>query len=124
MKVICTLPNASDEISGVKFHPHDDGGLISEDVSPEVAAHFLSINGYKAFDAAEAAALAADLAQKAADDAAAAAAEAAAKAKAAAAVAEGTKTTAKAAKSDVKAKAAAPAASEPTAPADGADAMF
>lgn len=44
-KVLCTLPNASDEISGVKFSAHDKG-MLSEDVSAEVAATFASIPGY------------------------------------------------------------------------------
>lgn len=47
VQVICTLPNASDEISGVKFSAHDEG-MISEEVSQEVADGFLEIsNGYK-----------------------------------------------------------------------------
>ncbi len=45
-KVICTLPNASEEISGVKFVSHADG-VISEDVSDEVAAGFVAVPGYK-----------------------------------------------------------------------------
>lgn len=45
-RVICTLPNASDEISGVKFFPHPNGGVISEDISDDVAASFSSIGGY------------------------------------------------------------------------------
>lgn len=45
-KVICTRPNASDEISGVKFVSHGAGGMISEDISDEQAARFASIPGY------------------------------------------------------------------------------
>lgn len=46
-KVICTLPNASLEISGVKFTPTADGtGIISEELAPAVAELFLSIHGY------------------------------------------------------------------------------
>lgn len=48
MKVICTLPNASNLISGVQFFPHPDksGAMVSEDISEERAAEFASINGY------------------------------------------------------------------------------
>ena len=47
VQVICTLPNASEEISGVKFCPHDEG-MISEDITQEVADGFLLIpHGYK-----------------------------------------------------------------------------
>lgn len=45
-RVICDLPNASDEISGIKFHPLDDGGMISDEISQEQAARFASITGY------------------------------------------------------------------------------
>jgi hypothetical protein len=44
-KVICTLPNASESINGVKFVA-DRGQMISEDVADDVAAHFVSIPGY------------------------------------------------------------------------------
>ena len=44
-KVLCTLPNASDEISGVKFSAHPKG-MLSEDVSDDVAAEFAAIKGY------------------------------------------------------------------------------
>lgn len=47
-KVICLLENASDEINGVKFAPFDGEGILSEDISDEVAAVFLSIKGYVA----------------------------------------------------------------------------
>ena len=49
-KVICTLPHAGEVISGVKFTPSDHGHKISEDISPDVAAHFMSIPGYKLVD--------------------------------------------------------------------------
>ena len=49
-RVICTLENASDEISGVKFFPLDEGGKVSDEVSDEQAALFLSIHGYEPFD--------------------------------------------------------------------------
>ena len=45
-RVICDLPNASDEISGVKFFPLEDGGLISDEISDEQAELFASIPGY------------------------------------------------------------------------------
>lgn len=43
-KVICTLPNASDEINGVKFELVD-GAAVAE-VSDKVAEQFAGINGY------------------------------------------------------------------------------
>ena len=45
-KVLCTLPNASDEISGVKFVTHAKG-MLSEEVSDDVAAGFAAIPGYE-----------------------------------------------------------------------------
>lgn len=44
-KVICSLPNASELINGVKFFEHE-AGVISEEISDEVAAAFASIKGY------------------------------------------------------------------------------
>lgn len=44
-KVLCTLPNASDEINGVKFSAIE-GGALSEDLTAEQADVFLSIPGY------------------------------------------------------------------------------
>lgn len=49
-RVICTLENAGDEISGVKFHPLEDGGKVSDEISAEQAELFLSISGYESFD--------------------------------------------------------------------------
>jgi hypothetical protein len=49
-RVICDLPNASDEISGVKFHPLEDGGLISDEIDQETADYFASIAGYSLDD--------------------------------------------------------------------------
>lgn len=46
VQILCTLPNASDEISGVKF-TKTDKGMLSADITDEQAAGFLSINGYK-----------------------------------------------------------------------------
>lgn len=51
-KVICTLPNASTLINGVKFIEHE-AGVISEDISDEVAAAFASITGYALEGASE-----------------------------------------------------------------------
>lgn len=45
-QVLCKLPNASEEISGVKFSTHA-AGMLSEDVSDEVAAGFAAIPGYE-----------------------------------------------------------------------------
>lgn len=46
-KVICTRPNASTNINGVKFTPTEDHtGVISEEISAEAAELFLSIPGY------------------------------------------------------------------------------
>lgn len=50
-KVLCTLPNASEEISGVKFATHDKG-MLSEDISDEQAAEFAAIKGYELVGAA------------------------------------------------------------------------
>lgn len=44
-KVICTLPNASNLISGVKFIEHKLG-MISEEVEDDVAQAFVKIEGY------------------------------------------------------------------------------
>lgn len=45
-KVLCTLPNASEEIGGIKFEKHANG-MLSEDVSDEQAARLASIPGYQ-----------------------------------------------------------------------------
>lgn len=44
-KVICTLPCASELISGVKFVKHKLG-VISEEIEQDVADAFLQITGY------------------------------------------------------------------------------
>lgn len=44
-KVICTLPNASNLINGVKFVEHELG-MISEEIEDEVAGAFAAIKGY------------------------------------------------------------------------------
>ena len=56
-RVICNLPNASTEISGVKFHPLEDGGLVSDEIGAELAASFLTIPGYESYDTPAPAAL-------------------------------------------------------------------
>ncbi len=49
-RIRCTIEGAPLEIGGldgiVKFEPVPIGGLLSEEVSDEVAAHFASIPGY------------------------------------------------------------------------------
>jgi hypothetical protein len=45
VQVVCTRPNAAEEISGVKFTKHDQG-MLSEEISDEQAAHFLAVPGY------------------------------------------------------------------------------
>lgn len=85
-KVICKLENAADEISGVKFAAREDGFKVSEELSDEAAAVFLSIPGYELEQIdpeAEAArkAAEAEAAAKAAEEAAKKAAEAKAAAK-------------------------------------------
>lgn len=45
MRVICTLPNASNLINGVAFEAHKLG-MISEEVEQDVADTFLAIAGY------------------------------------------------------------------------------
>jgi len=47
MRILCTLPNASDRINGVTFEPTDDG-MRSVEIEIEVAAEFLAIPGYRA----------------------------------------------------------------------------
>lgn len=51
-RVICNLDNAGDEISGVKFYPLEDGGKVSDEISDEQAALFLSISGYEDYEGA------------------------------------------------------------------------
>ena len=46
MRVLCTLPNAGDLISGVRFEPGLNG-MLSEPVTPDVAALFLRVDGYR-----------------------------------------------------------------------------
>jgi hypothetical protein len=49
VKVLCTLPHASELINGVKFEPIE-GGMLSEDVDQSVVDHFVGIQGYEAYD--------------------------------------------------------------------------
>lgn len=44
-KVLCTLPNASEEISGIKFEKTDEG-MLSAEISDELAAELATIPGY------------------------------------------------------------------------------
>jgi hypothetical protein len=48
-QVICKLPHASTCISGVKFESKGVH-MLSEEISDEQAAHFLSITGYEAYE--------------------------------------------------------------------------
>lgn len=114
-KVICTLPNAAEEISGVKFAP-GAAGHISEEISEEQAAVFLSIPGYAEHqdDPEEEARLKAEAAAAAQREADAAAAKAAAAKEAA----EKAKPAAGARKRAAAAPAPAPAAPEADAATD------
>ena len=51
-KVLCNLRNASAEINGVKFEKTDDG-MLSEDISKEVADSFGAIDGYLVIETEE-----------------------------------------------------------------------
>jgi len=44
-KVLCTIENASELISDVRFVKHKDG-MISEEISDEQSAFFLSVTGF------------------------------------------------------------------------------
>lgn len=46
MKVLCTLPNASELINGIRFAPTEDG-MLSEDVPEDVAERLGTIDGYQ-----------------------------------------------------------------------------
>ena len=48
-RVICSLPNASDFINGVRFVSHK-AGVISEEINDETAAAFAQIKGYVVAD--------------------------------------------------------------------------
>lgn len=51
-KILCTLPNASELISGIAFAAlADNSGVLSvEEVDDEIAAGFEGIPGYKVLD--------------------------------------------------------------------------
>lgn len=49
-RVVCKSPNASNEISGVKFELTESGDLVSEEISRESADLFVSIPGYSFFE--------------------------------------------------------------------------
>lgn len=53
MRVLCTLPNASGEINGVKFTRNESTGhMESAEIGDEAAfSAFLDIPGYEALDA-------------------------------------------------------------------------
>ena len=63
-KVICSLPNASTEINGVAFES-TDGGMLSVEVTDEVAEAFVAIPGYALVGAVDPAVKAAAEAEKA-----------------------------------------------------------
>lgn len=46
-KIRCTLPNASEEMNGIKFAAHAEGGMVSVDAVPDhLAEIFLSVPGF------------------------------------------------------------------------------
>jgi hypothetical protein len=45
MRVLCTLPNAAEEISGVRFE-RTDAGMLSADLDADAARAFARIRGY------------------------------------------------------------------------------
>lgn len=45
-RVLCTLPNASDTINGVRFTA-DRGQMVSDEISDAQAAAFTAIPGYQ-----------------------------------------------------------------------------
>lgn len=48
MKIECTLPNASEEISGIAFAKSEAGTMVSvDDVDPAEAARLLKIDGFR-----------------------------------------------------------------------------
>lgn len=51
MRVLCTLPHASEEIDGVAFS-RVDGGMLSADVDESVGNRWLTIPGFVAHSAA------------------------------------------------------------------------
>ena len=52
-KLICNLPNASNNISGIAFEPYEKGGMISvNEVDDQTADRFRKIKGYSVVDVA------------------------------------------------------------------------
>ena len=47
MRVQCDLPNMSCEVSGVRFTQSPDGGWLSDDLTPALAAAFATVPGYR-----------------------------------------------------------------------------
>ena len=47
MRVLCTIPNASTNISGIAFARHATGHMVSEEISDEKAARFLNVVGFR-----------------------------------------------------------------------------
>lgn len=48
MRVRCTLPNMSAQVSGVRFTPDPDGGgWVSDDLTPALAQAFALVPGYR-----------------------------------------------------------------------------
>lgn len=48
MRVLCSLPNMSAQVSGVGFSPAPDGeGWVSDDLLPALAHAFAQIPGYR-----------------------------------------------------------------------------
>lgn len=52
--VICTLPNAADEINGIPFKAHAKGKISVEKLPEARAKAFAAIPGYELADAADA----------------------------------------------------------------------
>lgn len=51
VQILCTRPNASTSINGVAFH-ETDAGMLSEEISQELADMFIGIPGYELIPAA------------------------------------------------------------------------
>ncbi|SDY39040.1 hypothetical protein [Nitrosomonas sp. Nm58] len=53
-RLLCTLPNASNDINGIEFEPYELGGMVSvkqaDDLGEVVIRKFLKIGGYKLID--------------------------------------------------------------------------
>lgn len=48
-RIVCSLPNASNEINGVRFAKREAGMVSIEELPDDVVARFLSIPGYAVF---------------------------------------------------------------------------